>query len=85
MADMLGLRRLSITKVAGELYQKHLIDYSRGNIRILDRTGLEHAACTCYRIIKNLQDSTQSIELLPDPWTLSMPVPEVDRTDCPVD
>jgi hypothetical protein len=48
-----------VTKAAGDLERKGLIDYSRGHIHILDRVGLEAAACSCYRIVRDLQDSAQ--------------------------
>lgn len=49
LADMLGVRRSGITLAAGSLQKKQLISYSRGNIRILDRKGLERVACVCYQ------------------------------------
>jgi CRP-like cAMP-binding protein len=47
---MLGVRRVSITLAAGLLQQEGLIEYSRGDLRVLDRAGLEAAACDCYEI-----------------------------------
>ncbi len=60
LAHMLGVRREGVSMAANALHQRKLIDYSRGNIKILDRKRLEAAACTCYRIIKNLQDGAQA-------------------------
>jgi CRP-like cAMP-binding protein len=48
LAEMLGVRRATVNEVAGPFQQRKLIAYTRGRIRILDRKGLEAAACRCY-------------------------------------
>ena len=58
MSNMLGVRREGVNKVAGKLQREKLISYSRGNIAILNRTGLEKSCCACYRIIKEDSDRT---------------------------
>jgi CRP-like cAMP-binding protein len=52
LADMLGLRRVTVTQIAGRLWRRKLISYGRGWIRILDRRGLEAASCRCYTRIE---------------------------------
>jgi CRP-like cAMP-binding protein len=53
LAEMLGVRRSTVTVVAGTLQQAGLIHYRRGAIKVLDRLGLEAAACECYRIVRD--------------------------------
>jgi CRP-like cAMP-binding protein len=57
LADMLGVRRSGITVAAGNLQRRDLISYVRGTITVLDRRGLEAAACGCYAAV--LEDYAQ--------------------------
>ncbi len=52
MAQMLGVRRASVSVVAGILQRAGLISYHRGRITIADRKGLEATCCECYRVIR---------------------------------
>ena len=48
LALLLGVRRVGVTKAAGALQARKLIHYHRGNVIVLDRHGLQGAACGCY-------------------------------------
>jgi CRP-like cAMP-binding protein len=61
IANMLGVRREGVTEAAGKLQTIGLIEYSRGNITVLDRPRLEAQACECYEVVKKEFD-----RLLPD-------------------
>jgi len=52
IADTLGVRRGGITVAAGKLQKASLIRYSRGQIDVLDRAGLERAACECHAAVR---------------------------------
>ena len=56
LANMLGVRRVGVTKAAGDLRLRKLISYNRGEINILDGEGLEAAACQCYQVVKDMHD-----------------------------
>jgi CRP-like cAMP-binding protein len=51
MGQMLGVSRSRVSLAAGALQKKGLIHYLRGHINILNRGGLEDAACECYQTI----------------------------------
>jgi CRP-like cAMP-binding protein len=57
IANLLGVRRTSVTLVANRLQTHGLIRYRRGHIVVLNRTGLEDAACECYRAIRRRTDN----------------------------
>jgi CRP-like cAMP-binding protein len=54
LADMLGVRRQTVSLVAEMFQAAGLISYRRGKFRILDRQGLAAACCECYSTTKSL-------------------------------
>ena len=57
LADMLGVRRPTVSTTAGIFKRKGLIEYSRGEIRILDVPRLTKTSCECYLIVKDYLDN----------------------------
>jgi CRP-like cAMP-binding protein len=51
LAEMLGVRRTSVTEVASKVQNAGVITYSRGVIRILDRAALMRMSCECYETL----------------------------------
>jgi CRP-like cAMP-binding protein len=61
LGQMLGAPRTTVTLAAGMLHQAGLIDYTRGQVTINDRKGMEHVACECYATVRK---EFQRLELL---------------------
>ncbi len=57
LASMLGVRRPSVSVAAGMLQKAGLVHYNRGRMTVLERDGLEAAACECYAIVRDQFDS----------------------------
>ncbi len=53
LSEMLGVRRTSVTNVAGKLQSAGVIVYARGVIRIVDRPALEAASCECFQTLRS--------------------------------
>jgi CRP-like cAMP-binding protein len=56
IANMLGVRREGVTEAAGKLQRQSVIEYSRGQIKVLDRPQLERLSCECYSVVKTETD-----------------------------
>ena len=64
MANMLGVRRESVSEAATRLQSAGYISYKRGHIEVLNRSGLEDQACECYDFVKKEFDRLRA-DLLP--------------------
>ncbi|MGL4604056.1 MAG: Crp/Fnr family transcriptional regulator [Iodobacter sp.] len=62
VANILGVRRESITEAAGNLQRAGCISYRRGHISVLDRLQLEKQSCECYAVVKKESVRLQSAE-----------------------
>jgi len=77
IANMLGVRRESVTEAAGNLQRQGLVRNSRGQVTVIDRAGLESRSCECYRVVKREYDRLLPVATLrekPGCW----PAPRAD-------
>jgi Mn-dependent DtxR family transcriptional regulator len=56
LAQMLGVRRASVTVTVGILQRAGFVEFRRGRVTVVDRGGLEGAACECYRLTREVYD-----------------------------
>jgi CRP-like cAMP-binding protein len=63
LAEMLAVRRQTVTVFAGTLQAAGFITYRRGTMRIINREGLEAASCECYEITKSFYDRIMKLPL----------------------
>jgi CRP-like cAMP-binding protein len=64
LSVMLGVRRASVTIAAHALQEAGLIQYHRGHVRVLDRAGLEGAACECYQFLQSEYTTVRAPRLI---------------------
>jgi CRP-like cAMP-binding protein len=67
LAQMLGVRRTSVTLVASHLQAINLISYRRGHIQIRDREALADASCECYQATKDQVARLAGAQITPAP------------------
>ncbi|MEJ2680914.1 MAG: Crp/Fnr family transcriptional regulator [Gammaproteobacteria bacterium] len=80
IANILGVRRESITESAGKLQKLGLISYHRGHIVVLDRAGLEKLSCECYAVVKKETDRLLPRKKCSEKNTISHPG-DTEKTD----
>lgn len=56
ISHMLGVRRAGVTQAAQKLQENDVIQYQRGNVKILDQRRLEAASCECFRVLREEYD-----------------------------
>ena len=72
LSTMLAVRRVGVSDAASSFQRRHLIEYSRGHITILDHKGLEAACCSCYAEDAAVPDALVS-------WRPPLPRPRLPR------
>jgi CRP-like cAMP-binding protein len=65
IANMLGVRREGVTEAARQLQAAGLIQYNRGHITVLDRSGIEARTCECYAVVKRESDRLLPARVVP--------------------
>ena len=61
LSDMLGVRRQSVNATARLLQKAGLIEYRRGDLRILDRAALEESSCECFKVSQEMYEGSMSL------------------------
>ena len=64
LAELLGVRRQTVTVVAGLLQKQNLIHYRRGAVEVVNRAGLEAAACECHATLQALYERIMQAPLV---------------------
>lgn len=72
IANMLGVRRESITQALGKLQSAGLVSSGRGQIQVLDREGLTDAVCECYSLVFDETERLYERVKLPPQWDAAM-------------
>jgi CRP-like cAMP-binding protein len=67
VAEMIGVRRTTVSLMANTLQQEGLISYRRGHVTILDRNGLEQRCCECYTIVSQHRNAHPQLRPLAGP------------------
>ena len=65
LAQMLSVRRASVSRVARGLAEAGVITYVRGTLTIVDRQQLESYACACYYVVRDATDQVLSSAAAP--------------------
>lgn len=63
ISNMLGVRREGVTHAAASLQQRGLISWGRGNIKVMDRPGLEKSVCECYGVVRDEHRRLRAVDL----------------------